>query len=177
MTKTFKARKHNSSKLQELLDEVTPLEMEQTKVKMQLAARIENFVRDKGWNNMQFAEKLGKNPSEITKWFSGTQNFTTDVLTEIAFTLGVELTTLFGKKEVHVIYHKKIVGMKALLVQSKSPTEMKFISDLLKKLGVYITALNTKEIEDYGMSTLMKDVVRKNKVSRETVMRKLKSKG
>lgn len=116
MNKTTKARKYNSSKLQELLDEVTPLEMEQTKVKMQLAARIEDFMRAKGWNKSQFAEKVGKNPSEITKWFSGTQNFTTDVLTEIAFALGVELTALFGKKQVQVIYRKEIV-VKSVVTQ------------------------------------------------------------
>lgn len=109
MNKTTKARKYSSSKLQELLDEVTPLEMEQTKVKMQLAARIEDLMRAKGWNKSQFAEKVGKNPSEITKWFSGSQNFTIDVLTEIAFALGVELTSLFGKKQVQVIYRKEFV--------------------------------------------------------------------
>lgn len=109
MRKTTKARKYTSSKLQELLNEVTPLEMEQTKVKMQLAARIDDFMRAKGWNKSQFAVKVGKNPSEITKWFSGTQNFTIDVLTEIASALGVELTALFGKKQVQVIYRKEIV--------------------------------------------------------------------
>jgi len=116
MNKTTKARMYNSSKLQELLDEVTPLEMEQTKVKMQLAARIEDFMRAKGWSKSQFAEKVGKNPSEITKWFSGTQNFTTDVFTEIASALGVELSALFGKKQVHVIYRKEIV-VKSVVTQ------------------------------------------------------------
>ncbi len=109
MSKTTKARKYNSDALQELLDEITPVEMEQTKVKMQLAARIEDFVKAKGWSKSQFAEKVGKNPSEITKWFSGTQNFTIDVLTEIAFVLGVELSVLFGKKQPQVIYRKEIV--------------------------------------------------------------------
>jgi transcriptional regulator with XRE-family HTH domain len=109
MSKVTKARKYNSSKLQELLDEVTPLEMEQTKNKMQLAARIEDLMIAKGWNKSQFAEKVGKNPSEITKWLSGTQNFTIDVLTEVAFTLGVELTALLGKQQIQVIYRKKIV--------------------------------------------------------------------
>ena len=109
MKKTTKARKYNSLKLQELLDEITPVEMEQTKVKMQLAARIEDLTREKGWNKSQFAEKVGKNPSEITKWFSGTQNFTTDVLSEIASALGIELTALFGKKQVQVVYRKEIV--------------------------------------------------------------------
>ena len=79
MNKINKARKYNSSKLQELLDEVSPLEMEQTKIKMQLAARIEDIMRAKGWNKSQFAAKMGKNPSEITKWMSGTQNFTVDI--------------------------------------------------------------------------------------------------
>jgi len=109
MNKPTKARKYNSSILNELLDEITPLEMEQTKVKMQLAASIEDYMNAKGWNKSQFAEKVGKNPSEITKWFSGTQNFTIDVLTEIASALGVELPALFGKKQVQMIYRKEIV--------------------------------------------------------------------
>lgn len=66
--------------------------------------------------------------------------------------------------------------MKALIVKSKSQAEMKFISDLLKKLGVTTRVLDEEEIEDYGMSTLMKDVDRIKKVSKEDVMRKLKSK-
>lgn len=108
MNKLIKARKYNSSKLQDLLDEVTPLEMEQTKEKMRLATRIEDFMREKGWNKSQFAQKVGKNPSEITKWLSGTQNFTVDVLIEIASTFGVELSDLFGKQLVQVCYIKEI---------------------------------------------------------------------
>ncbi len=106
---TNKARKYSSSKLKELLNEITPLEMEQTKTKMQLATRIEDCMRNKGWNKSQFAEQVGKNPSEITKWLSGTQNFTIDVLIEIAHTLGVEITLLFGKPQVQVVYRKEIV--------------------------------------------------------------------
>ncbi|MBK9319910.1 MAG: hypothetical protein IPM91_14680 [Bacteroidetes bacterium] len=39
--------------------------------------------------------------------------------------------------------------MKVLLVKSNSQTEMKFISDLLKKLGVSTRILNAEDIEDY----------------------------
>ena len=66
--------------------------------------------------------------------------------------------------------------MKAILVKSKNQSEIKFISDLLKKLGVSARVLDDEEIEDYGMSSLMKDVDINKKVDRETVMRKLKSK-
>jgi len=65
--------------------------------------------------------------------------------------------------------------MKALLVKSSSQAELKFISDLLKKLGVSTRVMDIEEIEDYGMSFLMKDVDRSKKVSRDTVMKKLKS--
>jgi ribosome-binding protein aMBF1 (putative translation factor) len=120
MTKSTKARKYNSSTLQELFLEITPLEMEQTKTKMQLSARMEELMRSNGWNKSQFAEKVGKNPSEITKWFSGTQNFTIDVLTEIAFALGVDISTLFDKKQVQVVYRKEIV-VKSVVAQPTIP--------------------------------------------------------
>lgn len=116
MKKTTKARKYSSPKLRSLLDEVKPVEMEQTKVKMQLAARIEDMMKNKGWGKSQFAEKLDKNPSEITKWFSGTHNFTIEVLTEIAFVFGVELANLFGQKQTQVVYRKEII-VKAVVLQ------------------------------------------------------------
>jgi intein/homing endonuclease len=65
--------------------------------------------------------------------------------------------------------------MKALLVKSNSPTEMKFISDLLKKLGVSSRIMDINEIEDSGMSVLMREADRSKKVSREIIMKKLKS--
>ena len=65
--------------------------------------------------------------------------------------------------------------MKALLIKSKSQAELKFLSDLLKKLGVSARVMDIEEIEDYGMGLLMKDVDRRKKVSRDIVMKKLKS--
>jgi hypothetical protein len=65
--------------------------------------------------------------------------------------------------------------MKGLLIKSSSQAELKFLSDLLKKLGVSVRVMDVEEIEDYGMSLLMKDVDRSKKVSRDTVMKKLKS--
>jgi transcriptional regulator with XRE-family HTH domain len=110
MNKAAKARKYNSSKLQLLMDEVSPLEMEQTKNKMQIAARIEDLMKGKGWSKSQFAEKLGKNPSEITKWLSGTQNFTTDVLSEIAFSFNIGLVQLLAKPNVQTVYKTSYVA-------------------------------------------------------------------
>ncbi len=65
--------------------------------------------------------------------------------------------------------------MKALIVKSKNPTEMKFLSDLLKKLGMSARVVDIEEVEDLGMSILMKEADRTKKVSRATIMKKLRS--
>lgn len=107
--KQMKARRYRSSAIQELLDEITPAEREQVKLKMQIAARIEDVMKAKGLTKSDFAQKAGKHPSEITKWLSGTHNFTTDTLVEIALALGVNVSTLFISKEPQIICHYNIV--------------------------------------------------------------------
>jgi 7-cyano-7-deazaguanine synthase in queuosine biosynthesis len=65
--------------------------------------------------------------------------------------------------------------MKAIVVKAKNQSEMKFVSDLLKKLGIPSTLMDIEEIEDQAMSVLMKKADRTKKVSRETIMKKLKA--
>ena len=65
--------------------------------------------------------------------------------------------------------------MKALVVKAKNQTELKFLADLLKKLGIESTQMEIEEVEDQIMSILMKKADRTKKVSRETIMKKLKA--
>jgi hypothetical protein len=65
--------------------------------------------------------------------------------------------------------------MKAILINPQNSAEEKFISALLKKLRIASRTLSKEEMEDYGMSILMKEADRSKKVSRETVMKKLSS--
>lgn len=95
MINRAQAKKYNSAFLDELLAEITPLEMAQTRAKMELAERIEELMKAKGWNKKQLAETTGKHPSEITKWCSGTHNFTFDVLIEIAFVFELRIVDMF----------------------------------------------------------------------------------
>jgi transcriptional regulator with XRE-family HTH domain len=100
----MKAREYNSPLIQELLDEATPLELEQTNVKMQLAANIEEIIRSKGWSKTKFASEMNKSQPEISKWLSGAHNFTVETLVQISQVLGVEIAALFAQKQVKDAY-------------------------------------------------------------------------
>ena len=66
--------------------------------------------------------------------------------------------------------------MKAIMIKSKNEVELKFLTDLLKKLGINANVLDIEDIEDIGLSLMLKKVDRSKKVDRETLMRKLKAK-
>ena len=63
--------------------------------------------------------------------------------------------------------------MEALIVQAKDRAELKFISDLLKKMQIESKLLTEEQQENLGLIKLMKEADRTQKVSREKVMDKL----
>ncbi len=63
--------------------------------------------------------------------------------------------------------------MKTLVITPKNNNEYKFITDLLKKLGVGTSLLTEEQLEDIGMSRLLNSVDKTKKVSRTEIMRKL----
>jgi len=64
--------------------------------------------------------------------------------------------------------------MSSIVVNPKSQEELKFLSELLKKLGVDTKVLSDEDVEDLGLSILMKDVDRNDLATEEEVMAKLK---
>jgi reverse gyrase len=63
--------------------------------------------------------------------------------------------------------------MKSLVINPKNDDEFKFLSGLLKKLGVGTSTISREDLEDMGMSKLMRDVDRSKKVSRSQILKKL----
>ncbi len=108
-----KARIYNSQIISELLAETSADEIKLTEKKMLLAVRIADAVKKKFRHRNDFAVAIGKKPSEITKWLSGTHNFTTETLFEIESVLDIQLITLETKPASYVSYYISI----------KSPSE------------------------------------------------------
>jgi len=63
--------------------------------------------------------------------------------------------------------------METLIVNVKNKSDLKLVSDLLKKMRIETKVLSPEAQEDLGLIKLMKEVDRTKKVSREKVMAKL----
>jgi len=104
-----KAKEYISNTLETLLIDINPQEEKKVICRMKLAARIDESRKKKGWNKKEFAKRLNKQPSEITKWLSGTHNFTCDTLVDIQEVLGIELINIEEKQREQVIqFHIEI---------------------------------------------------------------------
>jgi len=91
---------YNSKVLDDLLSEITSEELSRTEKRMLLAARIDDAIKIKNWKKRDFAKAIGKKPSEISKWLSGTHNFTADTLFDIERILDIHLFKLECKPDI-----------------------------------------------------------------------------
>ncbi len=71
---------------------------------MLLAARIADAMKKKGISKTGLSKALGVQPSVVTKWLSGTHNFTIETLWKIGDVLDTELIKLEDEKENQTIY-------------------------------------------------------------------------
>ena len=111
------------------------LEYEKTARKMRTAAQISDAMQSRGINGRQFAELLHRNPSEISKWLSGTHNFTQDLLAEISMVLGVEIT---GAKQVKTIYRYTIASYYDRVTLGSTSTSGRYkVTKKSKARGIY----------------------------------------
>jgi transcriptional regulator with XRE-family HTH domain len=71
------------SRISELIQSLSPLRKKQLDARLALADIIEKAVDSRKISKLEFARRMGKQPSVISKWLSGTHNFTIDTIVEI----------------------------------------------------------------------------------------------
>ena len=62
------------------------------------------------------------------------------------------------------------------MIRSKSRDNLKLLIELAKKLGESVTTLTDEQMEDLALGNLMKKTKTGKNVSRETIMRQLRTK-
>lgn len=92
-----KAEEYNSELIGELLNDTDTKEAARIEKRMLLAQKIDDARIANNLSKSDFAKKIGVKPSVITKWLSGTHNFTSDTLSDIEEILGINLLSVTCK--------------------------------------------------------------------------------
>jgi len=135
-----KAENYRSKVLDDLLSEITPEEQRITDRRMKLAARIADVMEEKGMRKKDLAKAMGVQPSLVTKWLSGTHNFTAETLWKIGDVLGIELITLREEKEEPVVYRAEINVRQQVMNESLIEYEVKNMTSIGKKKNLLLTS-------------------------------------
>ncbi len=96
MTKEIKSERE---RLDSLFDDLSPELEKKVVAKMIIAAKIDDARKKMNLSKIDLAKKFKKNPSEITRWLSGSHNFTIDTLVEIEEKLKTNIFSIGEKHE------------------------------------------------------------------------------
>lgn len=58
---------------------------------MDISDKIADALKERGLSKKEFAEMMGKDKAEVTRWLSGTHNFTLKTLCKISCVLDIDL--------------------------------------------------------------------------------------
>ncbi len=126
-----KARQYDSSILRRIEARIPKELSEQIDRRMGLAVKIAGTLRARGLTNQEFAFMMEKKPSEVSRWLSGTHNFTTETLWQMERVLNVQILTS-SPSEAHVV--KEQEELKDFIANEVQKALTKFMSR--KKLAV-----------------------------------------
>lgn len=89
-----------NSKFQQMVANVPKDVMTEVDLSFDIASEIDALMQERGLSKKQFADALGKKPSEVTKWLSGQHNFT---IRTIAM-----LSSFFGKPIIRIATNRYV---------------------------------------------------------------------
>ena len=123
-----KAKNYSSPLIKDIVDNISQSEYEKIEKKMLLAAKIGDAIKAKGWKKSDFANRMQKNPSEISKWLSGTHNFTYETLIDIENILDIEFIPL---------EKKPLIVSKTYIIQVSSAAQVSYANDCSQLISDY----------------------------------------
>ncbi len=82
------------NRYREMVGQVPPEIKEEINLSFAISNKIDALMHERGLSKKQFADQIGKRPSEITRWLSGQHNFTVSTL--------AMLSSFFGKSIISV---------------------------------------------------------------------------
>lgn len=90
---------------------------------LEISEQISRLLEKKGWSQKEFAKKLGKNESELSKWISGLHNLTLKSICLMEIVLEEDIiTTPFKASE----KYSKYIKLKICAMPEKSLGDISF---------------------------------------------------
>lgn len=86
--------KRTSKSLEKMLGPIPAQIMEEVDLSFEISDRISELMVERGLSKKQFADALGRRPSEVTKWLSGQHNFTIATLSMLSTFFGQPIVTV-----------------------------------------------------------------------------------
>lgn len=83
---------------------VAPEVMEEVSLNVDIANRIYDILKKKKMTQREFAALMGKRESEISRWLTGSNGFTTTSLAKIAAVLGETVVEVKKDPEVRYVF-------------------------------------------------------------------------
>jgi len=66
-----------------------------------ITEQIYSLLKERCWSQKEFAKRLGKHESEVSRWLSGLHNLTLDSIVKMEVALGKEII-ITSKEDCHV---------------------------------------------------------------------------
>ena len=78
----------------DMLAKTSPAIQQEVDLEFAISNKIYELMTERGLSKTQFAQAIGKKPSEITKWLSGQHNFTVRTLSLLSSFFGETLVVI-----------------------------------------------------------------------------------
>lgn len=91
----------------DIMASTSPVVVRRIETRMLVAKMLHDYLAIRGISQQELAGKMGKQPSEVSKWLSGNHNFTIDTLSDIGYYLDTDF--LIRRDEMHIFRCVRIV--------------------------------------------------------------------
>lgn len=81
------------------LQRLSPEKLDERRLSVEVVERIYDLMEKYAINQKELAQKLGKHPSEVNKWLSGTHNFTFKTIIRLENIFGEPILSVSQKTE------------------------------------------------------------------------------
>ena len=92
--------RRNNVLSKDIMTSTQPVVVRRIRTRMLVAKMLHDYLCVRGISQQDLAEKMGKQPSEVSKWLSGNHNFTIDTLSDIGYYLDTDF--LIRQDEMHI---------------------------------------------------------------------------